>query len=253
MTLSNVQLHIGDTESTVATCAALKVATTPDAQLLIDRLVRELLNPVFRSRLRSSETQTIPERLLVLNRQQNALERNCGQCGGADRCSAGLAGRLGRVRRIGRAAARTAGGSRNDLATSGRDGSNELTRSDCGEHTKGRASAPAVGRKDLDPLAAAGRDRIQIDSNTGEWTAFGGGGGGNGGNGNSGGGGMLYQLPKEMPPIRSDNQPPSSTDSLQLNEVVKPPAGARFDPFGPPGAGSRDHFRLPKFGDRFPD
>lgn len=252
MTLSNVQLHIGDTATTVATCAALKVATTPDAQLLIDRLVRELLNPVFRSRLRSSETQTIPERLLVLNRQQNALERNCGKCGGADRCLGGSAGRMGRVRNmIGGAAARTAGGSRNDLATSGQGGSSELTAPDCGEHTKGRASAPAVGRKDLDPLAAAGRDRIQIDSNTGEWTASGGGGGND--NANSGGGGMLYQLPKEMPPIRPDNQPPSSTDSLQLNEVVKPPVGARFDPFGPPGAGSRDHFRLPKFADRFPD
>lgn len=206
MKLSSVQLHIGDTADTLAGCAGAKAAT-PAAQLLIERLVRELLNPVFRSHLQSSETQTIPDRLLLLNRQQNSVERNSGSefCGD-DRCPA--------------APGRRVAGNRG-------------------------CAAPVVVRNDLDPLAAARRDRIDISNGNGVRAPC---------NNGGGGGGMLYQLPKEMPPVQPDNRrPPSTDDSLQMHSVVSPPAGARFDPFGPPGVGSRDNFRLPKFGDRFPD
>lgn len=205
MKLSSVQLHIGDTTDTLDGCAGAKEAT-PSARLLIDRLVRELLNPVFRSHLQSSETQTIPDRLLLLNRQQNR-----GACCPADREFCGddqCPAAPGRV----------------------------LGYKNC-------CAVPSVGRIDLDPLAAARRDRLNMINVNGERAPC-----------NDGGGGMLYELPKEMPPIQPENQrPPSTDDSVQMHDVVNPPDGARFDPFGPPGVGSRDNFRLPKFGDRFPD
>lgn len=70
--ISAMTAHVGETVQAIAACRGAKNPPL-GAQLVLDRVLRELFNPVYGGREQDARTQTIPTRLLIVNRMQNKM------------------------------------------------------------------------------------------------------------------------------------------------------------------------------------